>query len=87
MYGFYEEISRKYGNHNVWYLFNEVFDFLPLGAIVEGNKFLIQVKYSVYMEVYLQKWIQSIKFDPYKGMLKSQRQARYVIWCGQILRK
>ena len=34
MYGFYEEISRKYGNHNVWYLFNEVFDFLPIGAIV-----------------------------------------------------
>ncbi len=41
VYGFYEEISRKYGNHNVWYLFNEVFDFLPLGAIAEGKIFCV----------------------------------------------
>ena len=34
MYGFYDEIGKKYGNHNVWYYFNEVFDYLPIGAII-----------------------------------------------------
>lgn len=34
MYGFYDEIGKKYGNYNVWYYFNDAFDFLPLAAIV-----------------------------------------------------
>lgn len=37
MYGFFDEISRKYGNNNVWKYFNDTFDYLPLGAIIEGT--------------------------------------------------
>jgi len=37
VYGFYDEIVRKYGNANPWRYFTEVFDFLPLGALVESN--------------------------------------------------
>lgn len=41
VYGFYDEIARKYGNHNVWYYFNDTFDYLPLAAIVEGQVFCV----------------------------------------------
>ena len=37
VYGFYEEIIRKYGHSLPWKVFTEVFDYLPLGALVEGS--------------------------------------------------
>lgn len=37
MYGFLDEINKKYGNSNCWKYFYEAFDYLPLGAIVNGN--------------------------------------------------
>jgi len=35
-YGFYDECLRKYGNANVWKRFTELFDYLPLTAVVEN---------------------------------------------------
>ena len=35
VYGFLDEIIRKYGNSNPWSYFMEVFDMLPLGAIID----------------------------------------------------
>ncbi|EGR28279.1 ser thr protein phosphatase family protein, putative [Ichthyophthirius multifiliis] len=40
-YGFYDEVQRKYGNINPWHYFCEVFDYLPLGAIVDGEIFCV----------------------------------------------
>lgn len=37
VYGFYDEIVRKYGNANPWKYCTDVFDYLPLGAIVDGK--------------------------------------------------
>ena len=40
-YGFYEEITKKYGNANAWRYFNAVFDYLPIAAIIEGKIFCV----------------------------------------------
>ena len=37
VYGFYDECNKKYGNLNVWKAFTDLFDFLPLSAIVENK--------------------------------------------------
>ena len=37
MYGFYDECLRKYGNANVWNFFTDLFDFLPMTALVAGK--------------------------------------------------
>jgi serine/threonine-protein phosphatase 2A catalytic subunit len=37
VYGFYDECMRKYGNANVWKYFTDLFDYLPLTAIVDSQ--------------------------------------------------
>ena len=41
VYGFYDECCRKYGNANVWKYFTDVFDYLPLTALVDGSVFCL----------------------------------------------
>eukprot|EP01017_Pseudomicrothorax_dubius_P006433 TRINITY_DN1182_c0_g1_i4.p1 TRINITY_DN1182_c0_g1~~TRINITY_DN1182_c0_g1_i4.p1 ORF type:complete len:291 (-),score=67.11 TRINITY_DN1182_c0_g1_i4:58-930(-) len=41
VYGFYDECCRKYGNPNVWRFFTELFDSLPLTALVESQFFCL----------------------------------------------
>lgn len=37
VYGFYDEIVKKYGNSNAWNYCVDTFDHLPLGAVVDGK--------------------------------------------------
>jgi diadenosine tetraphosphatase ApaH/serine/threonine PP2A family protein phosphatase len=39
VYGFYDECLRKYGNANVWKHFTDLFDYLPLTALIEKQIF------------------------------------------------
>ena len=39
VYGFYDECLRKYGSANVWNMFTDLFDYLPLTALVENQIF------------------------------------------------
>ena len=41
MYGFYDEILRKYGSLNVWRYCTELFDYLPLGCLIDKKIFCI----------------------------------------------
>jgi serine/threonine-protein phosphatase 2A catalytic subunit len=37
VYGFYDECLRKYGNANIWKYFTDLFDYLPLTALVANQ--------------------------------------------------
>jgi len=39
VYGFYDECLRKYGNASVWKSFTDLFDYLPLTALVNEQIF------------------------------------------------
>ncbi len=41
VYGFYDECQRKYGNAEIWKCFTDLFDYLPIAAIVDNKIFCL----------------------------------------------
>lgn len=41
VYGFYDECIRKYGNAEVWKAFTDLFDYLPITALIENRYFAV----------------------------------------------
>lgn len=37
VYGFYDECLRKYGTADVWKYFTDLFDYIPITALIEGQ--------------------------------------------------
>ena len=54
VYGFYDECNRKYGNANVWKCFTDLFDYLPLTAVVENQvqRFLREFLLSFVIQIF-----------------------------------
>jgi serine/threonine-protein phosphatase 2A catalytic subunit len=50
VYGFYDECMRKYGSAAVWKYFTDLFDYLPLTALVEGKIFCLHGGLSPSLE-------------------------------------
>jgi len=46
VYGFYDECTRTYGSNNVWKYFTDVFDYLPLVALVDSKVFCVHAGLS-----------------------------------------
>ena len=47
VYGFYDECLRKYGNANVWKYFTDLFDYLPLTALVDSQVILLHLLFII----------------------------------------
>ena len=41
VYGFYDESLRKYGSAEIWKICNEIFDLLPLAAVINNKVFCV----------------------------------------------
>lgn len=50
IYGFYDECFKKYGNENVWKAFTDVFYYLPLTALIDGQFFCLHGGLSPTMD-------------------------------------
>ena len=46
IHGMYDEVIRKYGSASVWRYFVEVFDYLPLAALIEEKVFCVHAGLS-----------------------------------------
>lgn len=68
VYGFYDECLRKYGNANVWKQFTELFDFLPLTAVVENSIFCLHGGLSPSIDTLDQiRQLDRVQETPHEG--------------------
>lgn len=88
VYGFYDECMKKYGTATVWKHLTDLFDYLPLSAIVENKvKYFLKTSYFVYMEVFPLILTQFMILNQSTESKKFPIQVLCVIFYGQILKK
>lgn len=68
-YGFYEETLRKYGNTNVWKYFTDLFDYLPLAALIDSKILCLHGGLSPYISSIQQINLLNRRVEnPYEGI-------------------
>mmetsp|Transcript_42123 Transcript_42123/g.64603 ORF Transcript_42123/g.64603 Transcript_42123/m.64603 type:complete len:131 (-) Transcript_42123:301-693(-) len=68
IYGFYTECQQKYGNPRVWQAFTDVFDYLPIGAIIDAKVFCVHGGLSPTLHHISDiKQIQRVQEIPHEG--------------------
>ena len=65
-YGFYEECLRKYGSAKVWQVLTDLFDYLPLAAVIENQLFCPHAGLSPSMDT-LDQINQIHRFEEVRG--------------------
>ena len=88
VYGFYDECLRKYGSGKVWELFTDLFDYLPITAVIDNKIFTCHGGLSPS----IQRISQILEFDRVqRSREKRERYFRYdnrgglKIFCQQML--
>jgi len=76
VYGFYDECLRKYGNANVWKAFTDLFDYLPLTALIEEQIFCLHEA----CRLRLTRWIT---FAPWTASRRCHTRDPCVTFSGQ----
>lgn len=64
MYGFYNECQFRYGHSGIWMICNEMFDLLPMAAVIDNKVFSVHGGLSPHIQL-----IEKISlFDRYKDL-------------------
>ena len=68
VYGFYDECLRKYGSASVWNYFTDLFDYLPMTALVAGKIFCMHGGLSPSLEsLDLARALDRVQEVPHEG--------------------
>lgn len=66
-YGFYEEILSRFGFASLWKLCNDVFDYLPIGALIDNKIFCVHGGLSPKIKLIEQLAISERRSEPQNG--------------------
>ena len=77
VYGFYDECMRKYGHAGIWKAFTDLFDYLPLAAVIENQIFCPHGGLSPSPST---RWRMSASST---GSRRCRTKGRCATWCGR----
>jgi len=84
VYGFYDEVVKKYGNSNVWKYFTDLFDYLPLAALIDDSVFCVHGGLSPFLptldQIRCLQRVQEIPTGPYGDLLWSDPEDNIEDW-------
>ena len=68
VYGFFAECQRKYGNSNIWQYFTDLFDYLPIAAVIQNTYFCVHGGLSPSISIIDEvKKIDRVQEIPHEG--------------------